>query len=89
MRLEVKDSQGLTDISKKTISITCDGVDTFTDPRDNKIYNTVEIKGRTWFADNLNYMTEDSWWFQNDATTGSLYGRLYTWDAAMNACPDG
>lgn len=89
VRLEVKDSQGLTDISKKTIAVTCNGVDTFTDPRDNKIYKTVVINGKTWFDENLNHMTENSWWQNNDAMTGSVYGRLYTWDAALNACPDG
>lgn len=40
---------------------------TFTDPRDGKIYNTANICGKVWFAENLNYegiplaQTKDQW----------------------------
>ena len=40
-------------------------------------------------AENLNYETTDSWWYDNDPVNGEIYGRLYTWDAAMSACPPG
>ncbi len=72
--------------------------DTFTDPRDGQTYQIVTIgkegtyksgDQQVWFAENLNYETAASWWYENNADTGDIYGRLYTWDAAMQACPAG
>jgi len=62
---------------------------TFNDPRDGQIYNTVEIDNQTWFSENLNFETTNSSWYDNDPANGDIYGRLYTWDAAMSACPTG
>ncbi len=44
---------------------------------------------QTWFAENLNYHTGFSRWYDNHTDNGDVYGRLYTWDAAMTAYPDG
>jgi uncharacterized protein (TIGR02145 family)/uncharacterized repeat protein (TIGR02543 family) len=54
---------------------------TFTDYRDGKMYKTVEIGGKKWMAENLNYKTSKSY--------SGTYGRLYTWNAAISACPRG
>ncbi|MCF8338248.1 MAG: PKD domain-containing protein [Bacteroidales bacterium] len=61
----------------------------FTDPRDGQEYAFIEIGDQTWMATNLNYESDNSWWYNNDPGLGESYGRLYTWDAALAACPDG
>jgi uncharacterized protein (TIGR02145 family) len=62
----------------------------YTDPRDGKVYRTVVMPdGMEWLAENLNYNQPGSVFYNNDPAMGDLYGRLYTWQQAMDAVPEG
>ena len=89
VKLEVKDKEGLTDQDIKNVSVYsgCGGESNFT--YEGQTYEIVEIGYQCWMAENLNYETPNSWWYDNSSVNGDVYGRLYTWEAAMEACPDG
>ncbi len=59
----------------------------FTDARDGKVYKTVTIGTQTWMAENLGFEISNSWCYADSQSNSGKYGRLYTWEAAKNACP--
>ena len=67
------------------------------DSRDGKEYNVAYIAGYYWMAENLRYadtnITEalkgNTWCYENDKKECEKLGRLYSWNAAIEACPVG
>ena len=72
------------------VEVEADG--SFTDGRDGQEYRYVYIGSRAWMMENLNYQPATgtgSWCYKNDDRNCQDYGRLYSWDAALSACPAG
>lgn len=68
----------------------CSSEKGLTDSRDGQTYATKEMKdGKTWMTENLNYSSPDSWCFRESTENCTKFGRLYSWEAAKIACPDG
>lgn len=56
---------------------------------DGQSYRTVEIKGVTWMADNMNLDVKGSHCYNDDQENCKKFGRLYTYEAAKTVCPEG
>ena len=61
----------------------------FTDPRDGTEYSIITIGEFTWFAENLNFDIQGSFCYDNEEKNCDKYGRLYKWEVALAACPEG
>jgi uncharacterized protein (TIGR02145 family) len=49
----------------------------------------LKIGNQVWSQENLNMVSSDSWCYFEQDEYCRKYGRLYTWDAARQACPAG
>jgi len=76
--------QGETDSATTGIIYYRNELDSIIDVRDGQKYGIVYIGTQVWMAENVNYETVfNSWCYDNDDTNCELYGRLYSWDKAM------
>ena len=55
----------------------------------NKNFESVRIGDQIWMAKNIDADVSGSFCYNNDLLNCKKYGRLYTWDAAQNVCPEG
>ena len=62
---------------------------TMTDARDNKNYKLMQIGGKLWMAEDLNYSGVTSECYNEQEDKCKTNGRLYTYNSAQKACPTG
>ena len=59
---------------------------TFPDERDKKEYVAVDIDGKSWMCQNLSY-SGSGHSFDGESVVDEFFGRYYTYEEALNACP--
>jgi len=65
-----------------------ENADKFVDSRDGKTYYTTEVGGKTWLKNNLGYDGSGVSFYESEAMD-EIFGRMYSWNEAIEACPDG
>jgi uncharacterized protein (TIGR02145 family) len=82
------DNRSADNVAKEVSGGGGQGADILTDTRDGQVYRTVKMPdGKTWMAQNLNFKTESSQCYDDNADNCKKYGRLYYWE--IDVCPKG
>lgn len=68
-------------------NLTCE--DVMIDPRDGQLYPVIQIGNNCWMNKNLNFAYGNSFCYDYLPYNCDVYGRLYDWYSALNACPPG
>jgi len=61
----------------------------FVDPRDRQTYEVIAIGSQEWLGSDLYFETPNSYCYDLKSENCVKYGRLYTYDDAKIACPQG
>lgn len=66
-------------------------IDSFVDERDGTEYCITTIGTQVWMADNLQFASDSNSYLNvsSPSTVNAVYGRLYTFEEANQACPSG
>lgn len=71
-------------------SFRCPVIGSVVDPRDGKSYRVERFGEKIWMIDNLDFnVPENSACYDADSANCEKYGRLYSFEAAKTACPEG
>ena len=77
-------------LAAKEFEVRCPVFETFVDNRDGQSYKVKEINGIRWFVQNMNFAVEEkSMCYDREEENCKTYGRLYTQEGALEACPEG
>ena len=71
-----------------SLSTTPRNAATILDNDGNNYRTKVMEDDKRWMTQNLNLKVENSWCYDNKSTNCTKYGRLYTWEAAKEACAE-
>ena len=70
--------------------VRCPVIGSIVDSRDNRSYRVERFGEKIWTIDNANFdIPDSSACYDGDSLNCEKYGRLYTFAAAQNACPEG
>lgn len=70
--------------------VRCPAFESVTDPRDGRVYRMERFGEKNWMIDNISFdIPETSACYDGDSLNCEKFGRLYTFEAAGTACPEG